>query len=165
MRGLKPDGGIMKNAIALALPMAAMAWTPAANAQANEGNAEVVSIEAMLLYEQSGKMSVNIAGNAYFTAFNTSIGEGSAEESASDMVIRAVLKADEQVFARTPLIITIYDKKGNVRQRRTIDGTLLGKTTYRTMMVEDASCAGEITIEARMGASVKRENLNLMCGE
>ncbi|MEM6476944.1 MAG: hypothetical protein AAF687_12325 [Pseudomonadota bacterium] len=156
---------------AIALPMAAIAFTGAftcalpSAAIAQEASQPTVSVEARLLYEQSGKMSVNLAGNGYFTAYNTVIGEGSAQENASDMVIRAVIKADGQIFSETPLFITVYDSKGSVIKQRKIERLLLEKTTYRTMMLEDASCMGEITVEAKMGNSVQREDLNMLCGE
>lgn len=149
--------------IALMLPFAALAL--AAPALANDGNARVVAVEALLLYEQSGQLSENLAGNGYFTAFNVMIGEGSASENASDMVIRAVIEADEETFTETPLIITVYDSEGDVLAQRKIDGLLLETKTYRTMMFEEGVCAGEITVEAKLGASVKRETLNMMCGE
>lgn len=149
--------------IALMLPFAALAL--AAPALANDGNARVVAVEALLLYEQSGQLSENLAGNGYFTAFNVMIGEGSASENASDMVIRAVIEADEETFTETPLIITVYDSEGDVLTQRKIDGLLLETKTYRTMMFEEGVCAGEITVEAKLGASVKRETLNMMCGE
>lgn len=150
---------------ALALPLAALALTGPLHAKGNPGNARVAAVEAMLLYEETGTLSENIAGNGYFTAFNVIIGEGSAQENANDLLIRAVITANEEINLDTPLIISVYDSEGAVLQRRTIDGLLLGKTTYRTMLLENAGCAGEITIEAKLGTSVKRETLNMICGE
>lgn len=151
--------------IAAILSVATLALTGVAHAETTEAAPEVAGVEAMLLYEQSGKMSVNLAGNGYFTAFNSVIGEGSAQENASDMVIRAVIKAPEQTFSKIPLVITVYDNKGRVIQQRKIESLLLEKTTHRTMLLENGSCVGEITLEAKMGKSVKRETLNMMCGE
>jgi hypothetical protein len=155
----------MVKQLALALPLAAMAITAPAAAKGNPGNARVVAVEAMLLYEETGAMSENIAGNDDFTPFNTIIGEGSAAENASDLVIRAVIDANSETFLEVPLVITVYDIDGNVLDSRTIETLLLNQRTYRAMMFEDGTCAGEITIEAKLGTSVKRETLNLLCGE
>jgi len=158
-------GGNMLKKFALALPLAAMMFTAPAYAKGNPGNARVVAVEAMLLYEETGAMSENIAGNGYFTAFNSIIGEGSAAENASDLVIRAVIDANEETYLEVPLTIRVLDSDGKVLDSRTIDSLLLNQRTYRTMLFEDGTCAGEITIEAKLGTSVKRETLNMMCGE
>lgn len=155
----------MLKKLALALPLAALMVAAPAAAKGNPGNARVVAVEAMLLYEETGAMSENIAGNGDFTAFNVIIGEGSAAENASDLVIRAVIDANEETFLEVPLVIRVVDSDGNVLDSRTIETLLLNQRTYRTMLFEDGGCAGEVTIEAKLGTSVKRETLNMMCGE
>ena len=146
-------------ALALALPAAASAQ------EAGDGDFRVVDIQARLLYEQSGALSVDISDNPDFTAWNTIIGEGSASENANDLLITAVIRGPGEHNLDAPLTITARDATGKVLATRTVKTILAETATYLSMVVYDAGCAGTMRLEARLGQSVRREEISLDCGE
>ena len=146
-------------ALALVLPAAASAQ------EAGDGDFRVVDIQARLLYEQSGALSVDISDNPDFTAWNTIIGEGSASENANDLLVTAVIRGPGEHNLDAPLTITARDEDGKVLATRTVKTILAETTTYLSMVVYDAGCAGTMRLEARLGQSVRREEISLDCGE
>ncbi|MEP0190556.1 MAG: hypothetical protein ABJP70_08035 [Erythrobacter sp.] len=138
----------------------------AASAQANEGNPRITDITAHMFYEQSGDISEDITSEPDFTGWNVVIGEGSASENVNDVMVMVLIEADEEVYAEAVLSITVRAGENNeVVAQRSIDGLLLDEKTHRAIMIDDAGCMGEITIEAKFGSSVRKETIRLECGE
>lgn len=125
----------------------------------------VSDIQIHLLYEESGRLSADISADPSFTAFNTIIGEGSAEENANDLLVTAVIEGPGEHNLATPLILTIRNEQGRVLARRRIAGMLAGERTFRSLAVYDAGCAGTLTVTAQLGASTRSEQVALVCGE
>lgn len=125
----------------------------------------ITDIRARLLYEQSGRLSDDITDNDEFIAWNTVIGEGSALENAHDILITAVIEGDQQYFLNRPLTITVSDEGGKTLAERTIPQMLAEKQTQRSLLLQDAGCAGILKIEARLGRSTRTEEVRLPCGE
>lgn len=154
---------------AIALPLAAILASVAGTAQAEEEEGDAMprltGIEARLVYEQSGTLSVDITDNPDFSAFNTIIGEGSAAENANDLLIAAVIETDTETYTDAALVLTVRDSDGKELAQRVFDGMLLETKTHKFVYLEDAGCAGEITITAKLGWTVRTETINLVCGE
>lgn len=125
----------------------------------------VTDIKAQLLYERTGKLSVDLTGKPDFAIWNTVIGEGSADEPADDVLVSAVIAGPEEASLAVPLTITAFDAKGKVLSTRTMTHILAGKTYVRSILLRDVGCAGLIRLEARLGASVRREKIEMDCGE
>lgn len=125
----------------------------------------VTDIQVRLLYEESGRLSVDISDNPDFSAFNTIIGEGSAEENANDILVTAAIVGPGEHNLATPLIITVRNRQGRILATRRIRGMLAGARTFRSLVVYDAGCAGTLRITAQLGSSVRSEEIALECGE
>jgi hypothetical protein len=122
-------------------------------------------IQARLLYEQTGSLSVDLTAHPEFAVWNVIIGEGSAIENADDLLVSAVIDGDEESNSRTPLIITVRDAHGKVIVSHKFKGMLLEKKTVRSILLHEVGCAGELHIEARFGVSVRNETISMDCGE
>jgi hypothetical protein len=139
--------------------------TMAAAPQVRDSDFRVTDIKAQLLYERSGKLSVDLTGTPDFAIWNTVIGEGSAEEPADDVLVSAVISGPEERNLTVPLTLTALDAKGKVLASRTMTRILAGKVYVRSILLKDVGCAGLIRLEARLGASVRREKIEMDCGE
>lgn len=138
---------------------------PAAASDFQDVDFRVTDIRARLLYEQSGGLSVDISDTPDFFAWNTVIGEGSALENANDLLITAVISGPGEHNLGLPLIITIRDVEGKVLANRRIDHILAETTTQFSLILYEQGCGGEISLEARLGRSVRVEEISLDCGE
>ena len=123
-------------------------------------------IRMHLLYQETGRLSPDISPPNEFIGWNTVIGEGSAEESASDMVVVAELRTQgEQAFER-PLTITVRSGRRVLGQRR-FNSMLTSDQgrVYLPLWLKDVGCAGLIRVEVTFGRERKSETLALNCGE
>lgn len=126
--------------------------------------AEVGRIRVHLFYETTGRLSDDIATTG-FAAFNVVIGEGSAEEPANDVVVAVEVRATDE--ARTPLRIVVRNEHGRILAQRTVRGPFYseGGSLWKAVWLEDAGCAGPLTITAAIGRSTATERVILACGE
>ena len=126
----------------------------------------IEAIQVRLLVETTGELSPNVAPPETFSGWNTIIGSEYGGP-ASDILVSVVLKSvDEQENARLPLVITVRTKAGKILARRTIPGVFLDKhTAVRSVLVPDATCEGEVTVVAVMGAQRKTNTIVMNCGE
>ena len=124
-------------------------------------------IRAQLYYEETGRLSGNIAPPADFTAWNTIIGEGSAEEQARDILISVeVLGQGGQENISLPLDIVARGRGGRVLARRRIVHMLTSNgRVWSTLWLNDATCGGPIEVIATIGRSSARTRLSMDCGE
>ena len=147
------------------LGVATLSLSVSANAEIKDTDFRVSDIQARLLYEQTGILSEDITDNQKFIAWNTVIGEGSAVENANDLLVSVLIVGYDQHNLGTPLIITVKDFEGRIVGQRTIDGMLAEPKTYRSLFLHDVGCAGVLRFEARLGPSVRSEEITLPCGE
>ena len=126
----------------------------------------IEAIEVRLVYQRTpGRLSRNIVTG--FTAWNTVIGEGDAEEPADDLLVSVRLAIPgEEGNADGPLVVTVDDAKGRVLANRRFPGLFFSKgRTVETLLVPNATCAGRIKISATLGRQARSERAALMCGE
>ena len=152
-------------AIVASLPLVTGLLATSATARTG-ATIRLVSIEAKLLYERTGKLSKNILPPAKFEGHNTLIGEGDAEEPANDILVTIGLAVDaDEATSTAPLVIKVTGN-GKTLAQRSLTSILLTKGhAYRSMLVPDATCAGTLVVEAMLGAQKKTAKVVLACGE
>jgi hypothetical protein len=142
----------------------------AALAAASAAHIEMSDIQARLFYSETARLSDDLlARKKPFVFWNTIIGEGDAEENADDLVVSVTLRADEgnEQNIDGPLIIKAMDEKGKVlgtRIARNLLTSRRGSTTVG-LWLNDVTCAGTVTIQARYAGQVKTAVLKMACGE
>ena len=131
--------------------------------------AEIGTIRAHLVYEETGRLSADILSQPDFAGWNSIIGEGSAEEYANDvLVLVEVVGGGGQENVDTPLEIVARDAEGSVRARRRFSDGLLTSDqgrVWKALWLPDSTCAGHIEITASLGQSTRRAAIDLDCGE
>ncbi|MEO7177202.1 MAG: hypothetical protein ABIW83_00010 [Allosphingosinicella sp.] len=126
----------------------------------------VGAIRMHLLYEDSGRLSKNIAPPVEFSGWNTVIGEGSAEESADDLLVLIEVRGPPGENIETPLSVVARGKGKVLAQRRfTSMLTSAQGRTWKALWLADVGCAGRIDIAASIGRSTRKSAINLDCGE
>ena len=129
---------------------------------------EVGALRAHLWYEETGRLSENIAPPVAFSAWNTVIGEGQAAEIANDLFLTAeVLSSGGEQNVDVPLVLELRDSAGRILATRTVDSVLTspqGKSV-KGLWAYDIGCSGEITFSARLGGLSRNVVLNFECGE
>lgn len=149
--------------VVLVLPFVAMMIGGIARAE--DGNPTITDIKAQFLYEQSGTLSDDLTKRDRFASWNAIIGDGPNGENADDLLVSVVMTADKQVNSASSLSIVVRDEKNKVLARRNSDNILFEETTHQFVYIENAGCAGEITIIAKYGRQTRTEKLVLECGE
>jgi hypothetical protein len=146
---------------ALLLALAAQAAPPA------DPPAQLGDIRAHLFYEATGRLSSDVSPPREFSAWNTIIGGGEAEEPASDLLIVVELRAEGEHFETRPLRIVARDGRGRILGERRFDSLYTSEAgrLYRALWLRDATCAGEIDITATLGRETRTERLTFHCGE
>ena len=128
----------------------------------------VTGIRVMLFYEYSGRFSPDIAPPADVSLWNTVIGEGSAEEPASDYVVIVDLAGPQGAYIEKPVLTIAVKSKGDgkVLAQREASGLLFnveGKAS-RVLFVTEATCI-PAAITAIAGKSRKTIDMEFNCGE
>ena len=129
--------------------------------------AEIGRIRAHLFYENSGRLSPDIAPPSDFDAFNVIIGEGSAEEPANDLLV-AVEVTGAPIETATPLRIVVRNDRGRVVAQRSIAGPFLSADqprVWKAIYLQNVGCAGTLRISATLGRSSRSTSIDLVCGE
>ena len=156
---------------ALVLSLAVLAASPAAAAPAPQ--LQFGEIQLRLFYKASARLSEDILHRKEeFSAWNTVIGEGSAEEPADDvLVIVPVLNGPNgsggEAFAEVPIIVRALDGKGKVLGSRKLGASFTDASgrEHIALWLQDVTCAGPLRIEAVMGAQKKQVRFDFNCGE
>lgn len=122
-------------------------------------------IEMRLLYAYSGTLSEDISKPFEFSAWNTVIGEGEAKEPADDVLV-TVHMGSMPTARFEPVTITAKDGNGKILGKRTTTAWAGngGKATA-SLMLYGVTCAGTLTVTAKMGQSSMTNTANLPCGE
>ena len=126
-----------------------------------------------LFYKASGRLSEDILHRAEeFSAWNTVIGEGSAEEPADDaLVILPILNGPDgsggEAFAEAALTLRVVDARGKVLGIRKTGAVYIGNggRDHLALWLKDVTCAGPIRIEASLGAQKQQAAIAFNCGE
>lgn len=155
----------MRFSLSLAGLALAASAAPAQEAELADRQFSVADIQARLLLEQSGALSIDISDNDEFIGWNTIIGEGSAGENADDLLVTAIVSGPGEHNLTTPLVLTARDERGRVLGRRRIAGIFARGRSYRSMLLHDVGCAGTIRLTAQLGSSTRTETVSLPCGE
>jgi hypothetical protein len=129
--------------------------------------ASIANLKVRLCYEETGRLSENIAPPIKFALWNTIIGEGDAEEHANDALFTIDIRSDGDQNIPQPLTMTVTDKRGKILASRTTRNILTGEKGSATaaLWVRDVGCAGSVTFTAAMGTSKRSTHLDFNCGE
>ena len=139
-------------------------------AAASAAHVQMSDIQARLFYSDTARLSDDLlARKKPFVFWNTIIGEGDAEENADDLLVSVTLRADERNEQNIdgPLTIRATDEKGKVLGTRTAKNLLTSRRGSTTvgLWLNDVTCAGAVTIQARYADQVKTSVLKMACGE
>lgn len=128
--------------------------------------AELGEIRMHLFYQGTGRLSRDISPPNEFIGWNTSIGAGSAEEYADDLVVVVEVRANGHQFIEQPLRIVARNGR-RVLAQRSIPDTLTTQAgrAYHVLWIPDATCAGVIRVTASFGRETRSEAIALNCGE
>ena len=145
--------------------LAAMIAAPAAPA-APPPALRVGAFKMQLYYESTGRLSKDISPPVEFTGWNTIIGEGSAEEAASDLLVTVEVKGPPGEFIEQPLTL-VARSGGKVLAQRKFDSLLTTAEgrTWKALWLSDVGCAGRIDVTATIGKSTRKSQISLDCGE
>ena len=137
-----------------------------AAAQAPGGTPAVGSIRMQLFYEDSGRLSGDIAPPAEFSGWNTVIGEGSAEEPANDLLVTVEVLTGAVESVEEPLSVTVRGNSKILGERRFPDVLTSGDgRTWKGLWLTDVGCAGHVEVTATIGRSTRKAAISLDCGE
>ena len=124
-------------------------------------------IRFQLYQELSGTLSAPVGPK--FSFWNTGAGEGDAKEPASNFLVSVPLKSTtgDAVSSETPLTLAVRNAAGKVLATKTSKYQLVPYQgqTYVSLWLNDAQCAGKITVTATFGKQTKRAAFSLDCGE
>jgi len=129
-------------------------------------DASVGAIRMQLFYEDSGRLSKDIAPPAEFTGWNIVIGEGSAEEAANDLLVLVEVRVPPGRALDQPLSV-VARADGKVLGQRRFDNllTTMEGRTWKALWLTDVGCAGRIEVTATIARSTKKSAISLDCGE
>jgi hypothetical protein len=141
--------------------LTALALAPPAPAAPSVG-----AIRMQLYYEDSGRLSANIAPPAEFSGWNTVIGEGSAEEPANDLLVTVEVLTGAVESVEAPLSVTVTGNRKILGQRRFTDVlTSADGRTWKALWLTNVACAGHVEVVATIGRSTRKAAVSLDCGE
>lgn len=138
-----------------------------ATASEQGSSARIGAVRAQLWYEESGRLSNNIAPPASPTLWNTPIGEGDAQESANDMLVTVEVLARGRQNVETPLRIEVRGRGGRMLAQRQVPSMLTSEQgrTVQALWVPNVGCAGPVQVTARLGRLSRSARIDFNCGE
>jgi hypothetical protein len=133
-------------------------------------HAQTVSLDKLqvrLWYQESGRLSDNIAPPAVVSLWNTVIGEGDAEEIANNAIFTAQIRTDGEQNVDQQLTLSATDSSGNLLAKRTFANILTSQTGVAVLplWVGDVGCAGTVLFSARIGSESRSFSIDFACGE
>lgn len=152
--------------VAITGGIAIFSFPPLLHASEQSG-AYLANPSVRLWYEETGRLSDNIAPPRTFTLWNALIGEGDAEEHANDALFTVDLKSDGEQNVSQPLVLTATDAHGEVLAKRTFPSLLTSEAGSVTapLWVHDVGCAGRVAFTAQLGSTRRTVTLDFNCGE
>lgn len=159
-------GTVVKSCVVAISAMIALALSSQA-VGAEAAGAYLANPSVRLWYEETGRLSDNIAPPRTFTLWNTIIGEGDAEEHANDALFTIDVKSDGEQNLAQPLTLSVTDSRGRVLAKRIVTSMLTSETGNVTLAlwVRDVGCAGTVDFVAQMGTAKRSAKLSFDCGE
>lgn len=142
-------------------------FLPSQSLEAGTVGAYLANPSVRLWYEETGRLSDNIAPPRKFTLWNTIIGEGEAEEHANDALFTVDVKSDGEQNIAHPVTLIATDLRGKVLAKRIVGSMLTSEAGSVTLAlwVRDVGCAGLVNFVAQMGAAKRSVALSFDCGE
>jgi hypothetical protein len=125
------------------------------------------AIEAKLWYEETGRLSENVIGGD-FILWNAIIGEGDAEEPASDMLVTVqVVSAQGERLVAIPLVLEMIDEDGEVLERREKDSLFISTAgqTVEGFWLQDRTGEGPVQFRATLGDQSRSVAVDFSGGE
>lgn len=126
------------------------------------------AIRVRLWYEETGRLSENIAPPADFHTWNTIIGEGQAQEIANDVLMTVeILSGAKAENIDIPLTLEVRDATGKILAIRQVSRILTSETgnAQKGIWVYDVGCAGLLTFSATLGRLTRSVQVDFPCGE
>ena len=151
----------------IAETLASQVRQPRASASDPKG-IDLGPLEVQLWYEETGRLSENIAPPAEFVTWNTIIGEGQAAEIANDALFTVeVLSSGREENVDIPLVLTITNSAGSIIAQRSIDGVLTSEDGRSTkgLWAYGIGCAGDVAFSVTMGRIRRSVEVSFPCGE
>ncbi|MBV1688021.1 hypothetical protein KRR38_10125 [Novosphingobium sp. G106] len=123
--------------------------------------------QVRLWYEESGRLSEDIAPPRSITLWNTIIGEGEAEEIANDALFTIHVRTSGEQNLAQPLFLSATDKASKILAQRTFKSILTSKdgNAVVPLWVRDIGCAGTVVFAARIGSERQSFSIDFPCGE
>ena len=148
--------------------VAAQAQEPRVEREATDPTGlSVARIQAQLWYEATGRLSGDVL-TGDFILWNTLIGEGSAEEPASDVLVSVkVTSRDGERFVQIPLVVDLVGEDGSVIQSQQTEMLLTSDRgdSVQAFLFRDVTCLGDIRIRATLATETQSAPVSFSCGE
>jgi len=124
-------------------------------------------LQVRLWYQETGRLSEDIAPPKSISLWNTIIGEGAAEEIADDALFTVRVRTLGEQNVSLPLVLTATTDVGKILAQRTFSHILTSEAgaAVLPLWVVDVGCAGTIVFAARIGAERGSFSINFPCGE
>jgi hypothetical protein len=164
---LERGGTLGKRAKSRAAAIALALWGGSTQVQGDTVAAHLGQSQVRLWYQETGRLSEDIAPPKTVGLWNTIIGEGGAEENADDaLFIMEIRTTGEQNIAQ-PLTLTATNKSGKILAQRTFKTILTSEmgTAVLPLWVKDIGCAGTVVFSAAMGVERRTFSIDFPCGE
>ena len=123
--------------------------------------------QVRLWYEETGRLSGNIAPPKTVTLWNTCIGEGDAQENANDALFTIDVRSCGAENVDTPITLVANGANGKILARRTYTSVLTSEAgvAVLALWVPNVGCGGRVVLNARMGAVSRSVSLDFDGGE
>lgn len=124
-------------------------------------------IRMHLFYQETGRLSRDISPPHIFTAANTIIGEGDAEENADDLLVAVELRGEGERTIDEPLHIVVRGEGGVLlAERRILSVTTSAQgRVWLPLWVPQIGCAGALSVTATFGTQRASESMSFYCNE
>jgi len=153
----------------MAVAGAAVLLVSGANAPARAQTAtlNLAKLQVRLWYQETGRLSDNIAPPASPILWNTIGGAGDSEEIANDALFTAQLVTVGHQFVAQQILLAATDSTGRVLAQRSYDHVLtsVAGAAVLPLWVPDVGCAGTVYFSARIGAEMGTVSIDFLCGE
>jgi len=163
--------GLLLSGLLIAASFAAQAQPQSSNRETRPPSAlqaaRIGVMRAYLYYEETGRLSANIAPPQEFTAWNTIIGGGDAEEIANDLIVNVELLTNGEQNVSEPLRIVARAPDGRVIAQRTFDSFLTSTQgrAFKMLLIPNSTCLGRITVTASIAEQARELVMDFDCGE
>lgn len=133
-------------------------------------HAQTVSLDKLqvrLWYQETGRLSDNIAPPAVVSLWNTILGEGDAEEIANSVIFTAQIRTNGEQNVDQTLTLSATDSSGTVLAQSMFANILTSQTGVAVvpLWVGEVGCAGTVLFSAQIGSDSRSVSIDFPCGE